>query len=470
MRRSTRRIMSFEPAASAVHGFGGTSTSVSPAASALHGFGDTSTSVSPAASAGPQAPPPGRGDPPRLLYLHVPFCEQLCPYCSFNRVRLDIPLARRYFRSLEREIRFYHERGYTFDSVYIGGGTPTLLPDELESALRLIRELWPVRQVSLETNPNHLTPPMLGRLRILGINRLSVGVQSFDDRILRAVGRYGKYGSGREIEERLAAAAGVFRTLNIDLIFNFPFQTEAMLAGDLEVVRRLGVDQITFYPLMAGRTARQALAQWGRISRGAERRFYRRIRRELAGTYQPASAWCFSRRNGGKRPAGGKGRDGSDAPLDEYIVEREEYAGLGCGSFGYIRGTIYANTFDIPRYIERLERGELPILMARRFPPREQVVYDCLLKLFAGRLDLAEMNRKHGREVLHEIRREVRLLRLIGAVRWSPRAPSGAEATLELTGRGGYFWVVFMREFFTAVNDLRERCMDLSRSPAVEDR
>ena len=82
---------------------------------------------------GTEASPPVP-DPERscLLYAHVPFCEALCPYCSFNRVRLEPELARCYFRALRRELELYKERGWHFDSLYVGGGTPTVLPAELE--------------------------------------------------------------------------------------------------------------------------------------------------------------------------------------------------------------------------------------------------------------------------------------------------------------------------------------------------
>ena len=83
-----------------------------------------------------------------------------------------------------------------------------------------------------------------------GINRLSVGVQSFDDTILKAIGRYEKYGSGQEAFERLQQASGMFDTLNIDLIFNMPLQSEKSLRHDLELIDRLNADQVTFYPLM----------------------------------------------------------------------------------------------------------------------------------------------------------------------------------------------------------------------------
>ncbi|MDI6615655.1 MAG: radical SAM protein, partial [Syntrophaceae bacterium] len=177
--------------------------------------------------------PRGEERSDRLLYLHIPFCESLCPYCSFNRVVLDEPLCRRYHEALRTEIRLYRDAGYTFSGIYVGGGTPTVLIDELERTLGVARECFDIREISVETNPNHLTPHNVDILKESGVNRLSVGVQSFDDGLLKAMGRYEKYGSGEVIAGKIAEMTGRFDTLNADMIFNFPVQTEEILKRDL---------------------------------------------------------------------------------------------------------------------------------------------------------------------------------------------------------------------------------------------
>ncbi len=113
--------------------------------------------------------------------------------------------------------------------------------------------------MSIETNPNHLDPQSLERYRAAGVTRLSVGVQSFDDGLLAGMDRLEKYGSGELIEARIAAVQGLFPTLNVDMIFNLPGQTLAMLNRDLSILRKLRVDQISFYPLMTAPTARHKM-------------------------------------------------------------------------------------------------------------------------------------------------------------------------------------------------------------------
>jgi menaquinone C8-methyltransferase len=108
---------------------------------------------------------------PRLLYIHIPFCEELCPYCSFHRVTFEEGLTRKYFAALRREINLYSERGYKFGGIYVGGGTPTVLIEELAEVLALAREKFAIKEISAETNPNHLTGRNIEILRQSGVNR-----------------------------------------------------------------------------------------------------------------------------------------------------------------------------------------------------------------------------------------------------------------------------------------------------------
>ena len=122
--------------------------------------------------------PCGHREREYLLYVHIPFCEELCPYCSFNRYKFQDKRARRYFTALRREIKLYSERDFKCTGVYVGGGTPTVLPEDLAGTLQLVRECFPVREVSVETNPNHLTDEVVTILRQAGGNRLSVWINN----------------------------------------------------------------------------------------------------------------------------------------------------------------------------------------------------------------------------------------------------------------------------------------------------
>jgi len=381
---------------------------------------------------------------PLLLYLHVPFCEELCPYCSFHRIVFREDLARAYFKALRKEILMYRDHGYDFRALYIGGGTPTVLIDELSASIELIRKVFSVTEISVETNPNHLTDSNMTILKNTGVNRLSVGVQTFNDDLLKAVERYHKYGSGDAIRNRLIALKGYFDTLNVDMIFNFPTQTRAMLEEDLSVLLALKADQITYYPLMVSSSTKNIMSRkLGTVNYERGNDFYNMIIKALGKEYQASTAWCFSR---------------SEKMIDEYVVNYDEYAGLGSGSIGYLNGSVYANTFDIEEYIKRIEKGEFPITARRDCSLKEKVLYDFLMKLFGTTLDLNELTRKHGVSAMRYLALEICFFLLAGGI-----TKKGDKITL--TAQGQYYWVIMMREFFVSVNNFRDYCRSVINIP-----
>lgn len=389
---------------------------------------------------------PGEGKPSRLLYLHVPFCEKLCPYCSFNRIVFQERLCRDYFRALRREIILYKEKGFTFHGVYVGGGTPTVLIDELVETLGLASTCFPLREISVETNPNHLTENTVAALRRAGVKRLSVGIQSFDDRLLKDMERYEKYGSGEDTAERLRRVLGSFDTVNADMIFNFPSQTMKVLDKDLETLTATGVDQVTYYPLMVSDVTRETVGRkLGTVDYRREEQLYHRIVEHLVPAYRFSSAWCFSK---------------NAVSIDEYIIDFDEYAGLGSGSIGYLGGMCYANTFDIRAYIAHLDQGELPLMSSRFFSRKDRLRYDFLMKLFGLQLNVNDLWKKYGFRVSHHLGMLLAAFTLSGGLRWNP-------PHVALTKRGRYQWVIMMREFFVAVNNFRDFCRDTMPLPTA---
>ena len=383
---------------------------------------------------------PCKPDVARLLYIHIPFCEELCPYCSFHRIRFDAPLAKRYFAALRRELSLYRDRGYTFSGIYAGGGTPTIMMEELAQLLDLASSMFNIQSISVETNPNRLTPQNVSTLRKARVNRLSVGVQTFNDDLLKVIARYDKYGSGVEIAERLAETRGAFDTLNADMIFNFPGQTNQMLEDDLALLLKLDIDQVTFYPLMVSTLTQQLMKEtMGSVDFGREKALFKLILRRLEKSYDASSAWCFSRK---KR---------ASAMIDEYVVDYEEYAGLGSGAIGFLNGVCYANTFDIEQYISNLEQGNLPLAAARKFDLPDRMRYDFLMKFFSMKLNVDELEKKYDGKFLKTLWKEMIAFTMAGSFRYfSPE--------LRLTESGRYLWVIMMREFFVAVNNFRDYC------------
>jgi coproporphyrinogen III oxidase-like Fe-S oxidoreductase len=378
-----------------------------------------------------------------MLYAHVPFCERLCPYCSFNRYPFSAERALPYFKNLRREMRMLKETGYDFTSLYIGGGTPTIMIDELCETIDLARELFSLREVSSETNPNHLTPEIVDKLSPR-VQRLSVGVQSFDDSLLRQMERYDKYGSGVETLKRIIAMQDRFVSLNVDMIFNFPSQTEDMLINDLACVLESRTSQVTFYPLMASPVVAQSLVRSvGQVDYRREERYYRLICDALTDGKNPpyafGSAWTFNAR----------GRD--DAMIDEYIVDYEEYPAIGSGGMSYLNSSLYVNTFSVRDYNAAVEAGHMSIMGRRRFTTGDRMRYRFMMQLFGLRLDKKQWKRDFGCSVARGLPIEYAFFKAVGAFAYED------EDKILLTARGRYLMVALMREFFIGVNGVRDQ-------------
>ena len=378
-----------------------------------------------------------------LLYIHIPFCESLCPYCSFHRIRFDRGRALDYFQALRRELHCYQEAGYDFAEVYVGGGTPTVLPDQLAALLELAGRLFHISRISIETNPNHLRLPILEQLREAGVKRLSVGVQSLEDGLLQEMERLQPYGSATEILQRLQDAQGLFATFNVDMMFNFPHQSRKSLLWDISRLKALQVDQISYYPLMPATLTRQRISKrMGVLDFEREQQLYRLIYQALMPEYRPSTAWCFSRL-------------GKAAIIDEYITEQDDYVGIGSGAFSYLDGTVYSSSFSINQYLELVRQGLPGIMASRRLSLREQAQYDFLMSLFGGGLHKTRMRDKYGNGYRRLIRGELLLFKGLGALQET-------EEAYRLTRQGLYYWVLMMREFFIAVNNFRAQMRGLA--------
>lgn len=391
--------------------------------------------------------PPGNPDRRYLLYLHVPYCIALCPFCSFHRVLFEPDNSKRYFKNLRREVTVATELGYSFDELYIGGGTPTVLPDELIATITAVRDAHPVDDISVETNPDHLRHKAVQRLAEARVTRLSVGVQSFDDALLRAMRRYDNYGSGADIADRLVNVKGIIDTINVDMIFNLPNQSEASLRRDLDIlIEQVAADQVSFYPLMTSDANKADMEHtMGLPDPSRQKHYYSLIteRMQSAG-YLRSSAWCFSRKTG---------------MYDEYIVDREEYVGLGSGAFSYLDGALYANTFSISGYMQALESGERNTFTRQTMSAHDQKRYYLLMRMFGGSLDKQRAEARFDGDFQRALWPELTALKTIGAVR-------DAGDALVLTERGYYLWVILMREFFSETNTLRDQMRhELGRQP-----
>jgi putative oxygen-independent coproporphyrinogen III oxidase len=191
--------------------------------------------------------------PPLALYVHIPWCVRKCPYCDFNSHERTGSLPEAgylavLFRDLETSLP--HIWGRRVVSVFIGGGTPSLFsPESIDALLSGVRArlaLDPQAEITLEANPGTVEAARFRGFRAAGVNRISIGVQSFDERMLAALGRIH---SADEARRAIEAALASFDNVNIDLMYALPGQTLAMARADLDAALRFGLPHVSAYQL-----------------------------------------------------------------------------------------------------------------------------------------------------------------------------------------------------------------------------
>ena len=192
--------------------------------------------------------------PPLSLYIHLPWCVRKCPYCDFNSHRAgDAPPRQRYIEALLKDLsrEAAQAHGRTIESIFLGGGTPSLFsPDEIKTLLKGVRALFVIAEdaeITMEANPGTVEYGSPAGYRNAGVNRLSIGAQSFDDERLSALGRiHSSADIVRAVEE---SKKGGFTNINIDLMHGLPDQTMEMALNDLRAAIRLNPSHISWYQL-----------------------------------------------------------------------------------------------------------------------------------------------------------------------------------------------------------------------------
>lgn len=365
------------------------------------------------------------------LYIHIPFCENLCEFCFFHKFPYNELSIIKYYKALIDEIDLISKRNFHINNIYIGGGTPTIYLPGLISLLEKINSTFNVSSISIETDPSHINGQVIRLLKDANVNRLSIGIQSFNEHVLNKAGRIHKT-SIEEIKENIITACKVFETVNVDLIFNFKRQNIRHINFDIEKVLELCPQQITYYPIMEHN---KGLFD-DIVSAKKERKIYYYILDHLQKCYSMNSVWSFASRNN---------------IYDEYLVDNPEFLCAGCGAFGYNQGTLYANAFNLDNYIDRINKGKLPIVAYKKLNILEKILYLLTIKLYSLKFNEYEFT-----EILNKM--DYKLYKTIINCLKISNIVYLDRGYIKLTRKGLYLWLNVMKHFYINVNTLREFC------------
>lgn len=350
------------------------------------------------------------------VYIQVPFCQSKCTYCNFHTgvfpVGLRSPYASAVCRELENHAHLYAQSGIVWsgvpeteiqvDTVYVGGGTPSLLPpEELARLMSGVRSAFASRwsEATLEADPETVTPDRAAAWLSAGFNRISMGVQSFEDRELSAAGRMHRREDIYAAERRLRAAG--FASLSFDLIAGLPHQTEASWRDTLSRLLDLRPEHVSIYLLEVdegSRLGREILTGGSRYSAKAVP-----SDDAMAGFYELA---CASLEAAGYEhyEISNWALPGLRSRHNLKYWRREPYLGFGAGAHSFSGGYRWANAHDPNAYIASIEEGALPfeqLEKVSRAQANEEVLFLGLRQLDG--IDLAEMESSRRSELVDRI-------------------------------------------------------------------
>jgi oxygen-independent coproporphyrinogen III oxidase len=354
---------------------------------------ETKADVEPAAASPSQQVSRPLTTPSLGVYLHMPFCSAICHYCNFNRGLFDGALKDAYIDAIEKEIRRGSDSG-AVDSIYFGGGTPSLLaPDEIArliGACNTVFELAGEAEITLEVNPETVTPDRLSGYRAAGINRLSMGVQSFRDEELVRLGRV--HSADRASQAFATARQAGFDNVSLDLMLWLPEQSVAQWLESVEAAIALGPDHISMYMLELYPNAplRDEMARGGWSQApdedAAEMYLMGLAHLEAAG-YQQYEISNLARPNRACRH-------------NEKYWTDGEWMAFGCGAHGTRHGRRWKNVSQTTEYIRRVQGGEEVASEIRTLSSDERLEEALFMGLRLTRgLDLQRIHARFGVDV-----------------------------------------------------------------------
>jgi coproporphyrinogen III oxidase-like Fe-S oxidoreductase len=358
------------------------------------------------------------------LYLHIPFCKNLCPYCPYNRVEFEADKAQKYEQAVLNEINLFHEylAKKQVNSLYIGGGTPTTM---LGGLVRIVEHLRNAADLSnsdicIELAPNDMPNETLQTLRSAGVTMISIGGETFRDTFNEILHRDMK---GSTILDAVQRAVRVgFDSVNVDLMFALPGQNIGDLVEDVKTAISCGVDQISAYPLFAfPYTELGSSMQIKEVTRPPGRLIRKMLavieEQCLLNGYERCAVWSFIKQKHKKFSS----------------VSRHYYKGFGASAGSMLGDCFYVNTFDVDEYCAAVGRGKEPIALSMPLDQKMEMAYWLYWRIYEMYINKQEFYKLFGKNFNVVYGDLFFLLKSIGFVKEE-------KEKISITSKGAY-WV-----------------------------
>ncbi|HUN55472.1 MAG TPA: radical SAM family heme chaperone HemW [Smithella sp.] len=331
------------------------------------------------------------------LYIHIPFCLSKCGYCSFYSVK-SVNLIPEYIAALKKEIKHYRNAFSSFDTIYIGGGTPSLLtPQQLSEIFAVINQHYKIdanAEITMEVNPRDVSAEYFQALRSLGINRLNIGIQSFNDKVLKFLGR--RHSAKEAIAAMDAARQAGFKNLGIDLIYGVHGVSMNSWKNTLQKAVNLAPEHISAYQLSLGEKTplykKYESESWQLPDENTELKLFLTTAEVLENAgYIHYEVSNFAR--------GEKLRSRHNMKYWQHVP----YLGLGPAANSFLNNKRWWNKAAVKTYLNEIAQGKMPVEETETLSA-EQLQLEALflgLRTKAG-IDLKHYKTKYGVDLIKD--------------------------------------------------------------------
>ena len=312
------------------------------------------------------------------LYVHIPFCKSICNFCPYCKVLYSREICDMYIDHLIQEIHLVGNQcsdKKKVTSLYFGGGTPALVANRISEIINALKEHFIITDgIGLELHPDNVTVEILSVLKNAGITKISIGIQSFQNKYQRILGR--KIIDIDSIKKALHAVP--FETVSMDFIFALPEQTFADLKFDIDTAFSLGANHIAIYPLIDFT-----------FTDSNVKAMPKKEKRELLDSittyclnkgYSRSSIWTFS----------------SEPEAKYSSMTRETFLGFGCSATTLLYDQFKINTFDVAAYCKRIDQRMLPTSLTLRFTQRQRMIYWLFWTIYSTKLNSRDFEQFFG--------------------------------------------------------------------------
>lgn len=357
------------------------------------------------------------------LYVHIPFCEKICSFCPYCKVLYSKENCDAYIDALLQEIHMVgsqYEGKKQVTSLYFGGGTPALAVDRLGEIIEAIKEHFIVTEgIGLELHPRNVNEEMLTKLKALGITKISIGIQSFQE----------KYQSilDREVVDReqmaLALSQVKFETVSMDFIFALPNQTYQDLKTDMELAFSHGANHVAIYPFIDFTFTSSKVKV---MEKKEKRKLLDEITKYcMEQGYHRSSIWTFS----------------SEKEAKYSSMTRDNFLGFGCSATTLLKDQFKINTFSVEEYCKRIKEEKLPTSLTIRFTERQRMIYYLFWTAYSTRVEAKDFEKFFGTSLKKMYGFELWLTKLLGFV-------TEENGIYEMTLKGAFYYHYY-ENFYT---------------------